>query len=126
MTGSSKKQAESHLDGADNALTAVWLLEVASPLTGAIEPASDPALASWRAEIWGHFHDHPQGRSPRGYFASRLSFPLANDWRGWSEKGVQVDYGDDFTTADLEGYADILDVIAGLCRVIEGPLVLSL
>ncbi|MGY0466562.1 hypothetical protein ACW14Y_40825 [Kitasatospora sp. cg17-2] len=90
-------------------------------------PADDPALAALRAEIWGHFHSHPQGRSPHGRFASWLSFPLVQGGRGWSERGVQVRYGDDRTViTDLDGYLDILELIAGHYPAIEGPLVLTL
>ncbi|MFB8243012.1 hypothetical protein ACFC58_41395 [Kitasatospora purpeofusca] len=88
---------------------------------------ADPALTALRAEIWGHFHSHPRGRSPHGYFASRLSFPLARGGQGWSERGVQVDYGDDGTViTDLDGYLDVLERIADQCPAIEGPLVLTL
>ncbi|MFE2912467.1 hypothetical protein ACFXI0_07925 [Kitasatospora indigofera] len=90
-------------------------------------PAADPALAALRAEIWGHFHSHHQGRGPHGHFASRLSFPLVRGEKGWSERGVPVDYGDDRTViTDLDGYLDILKLIAGQYPAIEGPLVLSL
>ncbi|MFJ1936664.1 hypothetical protein ACIOGZ_28895 [Kitasatospora sp. NPDC088160] len=89
-------------------------------------PASDPALATLRAEIWGHFHGDPQGRAQDGRFASRLSFPLAGGGHSWSQHGVQITYGDTSTIADLDGYSDILEDIASQCPVIEGPLVLSL
>ncbi|WP_329492934.1 hypothetical protein [Kitasatospora herbaricolor] len=89
-------------------------------------PAADPAVAVLRAEIWGHFHSHPMGRAHDGRFASALAFPVASDGDGWSQHGVQITYGDTVVFADLDGYNEFLELIAGHCPVIEGPLVLTL
>ncbi|MFF2618561.1 hypothetical protein [Kitasatospora sp. NPDC058046] len=89
-------------------------------------PASDAALATLRAEIWGHFHNDRLGRTADGRFASGLSFPVAEDGHSWSQGGVRITYGDTSTVTDLDGYDDILEHIAARCPVIEGPLVLTL
>ncbi len=90
------------------------------------DPAADPALATLRAEIWGHFHSDPRGRAEDGRYASRLSFPVAGDGHSWSQEGVQITYGDTATVADLDGYHHILENMADRCPAIEGPLVLIL
>ncbi|MET9611725.1 hypothetical protein [Kitasatospora indigofera] len=89
-------------------------------------PAADPALATLRAEIWGHLHNDPLGRAENGRYASRLSFPVAGDGHSWSQEGVRITYGDTETVTDLSGYHHILEHMAGRCPEIEGPLVLSL
>ncbi|MER6400107.1 hypothetical protein ABT263_29295 [Kitasatospora sp. NPDC001603] len=89
-------------------------------------PEADPALAVLRAEIWGHFHSHPKGRTDDGRFASELAFPVASDGDCWSQHGVQITYGDTAVFADLDGYDEFLELIAAHCPIIEGPLVLTL
>ncbi|MFJ6777077.1 hypothetical protein ACIQOV_40030 [Kitasatospora sp. NPDC091257] len=98
----------------------------ADPIHSDRGPATDPALATLRAEIWGHLHNDPQGRTEDGCYASRLSFPVAGDGHSWSQEGVQITYGDTNNVTDLDGYHHILEHMADRCPAIEGPLVLTL